>query len=138
MSPKLRFEAAANSPLIWQLGVNAAMKKFGLRNDQVHEARQQFMLNHGARATVNAQQTQKLKRLRSKVINAEVRYPGLSSRLTTESLQAIGSDFNISRQRVHALLGNLRELAKLTGKTVTATVSSIRSEAVRATCIHSS
>lgn len=137
MTPAQRFEAASNSPLIWQLGISEAMKKFGLRNDQVHEARQQFMLHHGAKATINAQQTQKVRRLRSKVVNAEIRYPGLSARLTTESLQDIGSDFNISRQRVHALLGNMRELAKLTGKPIASIVVLARTEALRLTCMHS-
>lgn len=96
------------------------MVRFGLRNEQVHESRENYLRTRGATAVIQAQHELRKDRLGRKVMHAEQRYPGMTQRLETETLQAIATDYNISRQRVHALLGNLTNLAKLRGITVAA------------------
>lgn len=101
------------------------MRRFGLRNEQVHAARDAYLLAYGAAAVVAARDSKRSGRLRQKVTNAELRYPGISSRFQVDTLQTIGDDFNLSRQRVHALFCNLRLLAEITGKSVDSVVRAV-------------
>jgi hypothetical protein len=105
------------------------MRRFGLRNEQVHAARDAYLLTYGAAAVVAARDSKRSGRLLQKVTNAELRYPGISSRFRVDTLQAIGDDFNLSRQRVHALFRNLQLLADTTGKPVASVVNRVTAKA---------
>lgn len=109
-----RIKKAKSDPNILGMGIVEAMRRYELNYASVIRVRNSVMeekiVNGQAEDLLRINNSRELKRLRSRVLRAEHKFPLIHRRLVTEkNMSAIARDFNITRERVRQIKKQLED-----------------------------
>lgn len=123
-----RYEEAAASPKVWEMGVCAAMRHFHLPHHMVKAARASYLRQHNDE--VSSVLMEKVRQeSRNRLVRAEVRYPGILRGLITGTAAQMGRRFRLTRSATNRIAGHLREFAREIKMGVEGTVELLSREA---------
>lgn len=114
MSSTSAIEDAAQSDLLFTLGVVGAMDHFKLSHEDVHKAIDIAYRTRGIKAITRLRDQVKLARCKRRVVTHEVSHPMIHRRLVHDglSLRTVGKEYELTHNWVGGILAEFNALAK--------------------------